>query len=112
MGAVEVYYSVNLFLASPSHAEGPTSLRVSQWSGYIVASDMQNRTPVIGSVSASWIVPEVKLSENNTFVGVWVGIGGYGEETLIQAGTEQECINGRGFYYSLCEMIPNIFISS
>ena len=110
MGAVAVYYSVNLFLASPSQPEGPTSLRVSQWSGYIVASDMQNRTPVISSVSASWTVPEVKLSENNTFAGLWVGIGGYGEETLIQAGTEQECINGRFAYYAWYELLPDYLI--
>jgi hypothetical protein len=110
MGAVAVYYSINLFLASPSQPDGPTSLRVSQWSGYIVASDMQNRTPAISRVSASWTVPEVKLSENNTFAGAWIGIGGYGEETLIQAGTEQECTNGRFSYYAWYELIPNFLI--
>ena len=110
MGAFAVYYSINLLLPSPTQPDGPTSLRVSQWSGYIVASDMQNRTPAISSVSASWTVPVVKLSENNTFAGVWVGIGGYGEETLIQAGTEQECINGRFSYYAWYELIPNFLI--
>jgi len=110
MGAVAVYYSINLFLASPSHAGEPVSLRVSHWSGYIVASDMQNRSPAMSSVSASWTVPEVKPSENNTFAGVWVGIGGYGEETLIQVGTEQEYIDGRSAYYAWYELLPDYLI--
>jgi hypothetical protein len=107
MGAVAVYYSINLFLANPNQTDGLTPLRVSQWSGYMVASDMQDRSPVISSVSASWTVPKVKPSENNTFAGVWVGIGGYGEETLIQTGTEQEYINDRSSYYAWYELLPD-----
>jgi hypothetical protein len=106
MGAVAVYYSINLLLASPSQPEGPSSLRVSQWSGYIVASDMENRSPAVNSVNASWTVPAVQHSENDTFAGVWVGIGGYGEETLIQAGTEQEYTDGRSAYYAWYELLP------
>jgi hypothetical protein len=110
VGAVAVFYSINLFLASSSPPEEPRSLRVSQWSGYIVASDIQNRSPVVSSVSASWTVPEVKPSENNTFSGVWVGIGGYGEETLIQTGTEQEYINGKLVYYAWYELLPDYLV--
>jgi hypothetical protein len=86
------------------------ALHVSQWSGYIVASDIQNRSPVVSSVSASWTVPEVKPSENNTFSGVWVGIGGYGEDTLIQTGTEQECFNGKLVYYAWYELLPDYLV--
>jgi hypothetical protein len=75
-----------------------------------VASDIQNRSPVVSSVSASWTVPEVKPSENNTFSGVWVGIGGYGEDTLIQAGTEQEYISGRLAYYAWYEVLPDYLV--
>jgi hypothetical protein len=110
MGAFAVFYSINLFLANPSQPDGPASLRVSQWSGYIAASDMQKRTPAISSVSASWTVPEVKPSENNTFAGVWVGIGGYGEETLIQTGTEQEYIDGHSAYYAWYELLPDYLV--
>jgi hypothetical protein len=81
-----------------------------QWSGYIVASDVQNPSPVVSSVSASWTVPEIKPSENNTFSGVWVGIGGYGEDTLIQTGTEQEYVNGRLVYYAWYELLPDYLV--
>jgi hypothetical protein len=110
VGAVAVYYSINLFLASPNQTDDPPSFKVSQWSGYIVASDVQNRSPVVSSVSASWTVPDIKPSENNTFLGVWVGIGGYGENTLIQTGTEQEYVNGRVVYYAWYELLPDYLV--
>jgi hypothetical protein len=71
---------------------------------------MQNRLPLVSGVNASWTVPEVKPSENNTFAGVWVGIGGYGEETLIQIGTEHEYINGRSLYYAWYELLPDYLV--
>jgi len=86
------------------------ALRLSQWSGYLAASDMQNRSAVVSSVSGSWTVPEVKPSGNDTFSGVWVGIGGYGEETLIQTGTEQEYLNGKLVYYAWYELLPDYLI--
>jgi hypothetical protein len=94
-------------LASPNQTDNPPSFKISHWSGYIVASDIQNRSPVVSSVSASWTMPEIKPSENNTFSGVWVGIGGYGEDTLIQTGTEQEYVNGQVAYYAWYELLPD-----
>jgi len=110
VGAIAVFYSINLFLTSSSQTEEQAVLRVSKWSGYMVASDIQNRSPVVSSVSASWKVPEVKTSENNTFSGVWLGIGGYGEDSLIQTGTEQEYLNGRFVYYAWYELLPDYLI--
>ena len=114
VGATAVLYGVTLFLANSSQPEEPTVLHVNQWSGYMVASDVQvdvqNRSPVVTSVSGSWVVPEVNPSENITFSGVWVGIGGYGEETLIQAGTEQEYINGKAVYYAWYELLPEYVV--
>ena len=114
VGATAVFYSVTLFLANLSQSEEPTVLRVTQWSGYMVASDVrvdvQNRSSAVSSVSGSWVVPEVNPSENMTFSGVWVGIGGYGEETLIQAGTEQEYVNGKAVYYAWYELLPDYLV--
>jgi hypothetical protein len=110
LGAFAVFYSISLLLANPSQPNEPASLHVSQWSGYIVASNMQNHLPLVSGVKASWTVPEVNPSENNTFAGVCVGIGGYGEETLIQMGTEHEYINGRSFYYALYELLPDYLV--
>jgi len=76
----------------------------------MAASDIKNRTSVVSSVSAAWTVPAVQLSENDTYSGVWVGVGGYGEETLIQAGTEQECVSGQRTYYAWYELLPAYMI--
>ena len=64
----------------------------------------------MSSVSASWTVPEINPSENNTFSGVWIGIGGYGEDTLIQTGTEQEYIDGKFVYYAWYELLPDYLV--
>lgn len=103
---IVIGYSTTLFLTNSNQPNKPTVLRVSQWSGYMVAPDVQDQSRFVTSVNASWRVPEVRPSENNTFSGVWVGIGGYGEDTLIQTGTEQECIDGKFSYYSWYELLP------
>ena len=113
IGAVAICYSISLFLASLPQTNAPntpTPLKTAQWSGYIVASDMQDRSPLVSSVSASWVVPEVKVSENNTFSAMWVGIGGYGEKTLIQTGTEQQYMNGEAEYFAWYELLPNYLV--
>jgi hypothetical protein len=110
-GAVAVVYSASLFLSGSNQGDNaPSSLRLSQWSGYIAGSDIHNFSSVVTSVSASWTIPQVQPSENDTFSGVWVGIGGYGEDTLIQAGTEQEYIDGGATYYAWYELIPDYLV--
>ena len=106
VGAAVTYYSISKYLTNQSPS--PSSLaRTTQWAGYIVASNFQNRQPVVSSVSASWTVPEVRASENDTESAVWIGIGGYGDKTLIQTGTDQQCVNGRVSYYAWYELIPD-----
>jgi hypothetical protein len=106
VGAVVTYYSISKYLTSQSPSTSSVA-RTTQWAGYIVASNFQNRQPVASSVSASWTVPEVKTSENNTESAAWIGIGGYGDKTLIQTGTDQQCVNGRVSYYAWYELIPD-----
>lgn len=86
---------------------GFESVQAQRWSGYIVKTNYQSSWQGFSSVSASWIVPEVKASVNNTFLSVWVGIGGYGEESLIQAGIEGHCINGQVEYSAWYELLPD-----
>jgi hypothetical protein len=107
---IVIGYSVSLFLTSSSQVNAPTSLRLSQWSGYIVALDIHDFSPVVTSVSGSWTVPQVQPSKNDKFSGLWVGIGGYGEETLIQVGTEQEYVDGRSVYYAWYELLPDYLV--
>jgi hypothetical protein len=106
VGAVVAYYSISRYLASQSPSSSSLA-RTTQWAGYMVASNLQNRQPVVSSISASWTVPEVRASENDTESAAWIGIGGYGDKTLIQTGTDQQCVNGRASYFAWYELIPD-----
>jgi hypothetical protein len=68
----------------------------SDWSGYIVASDLNFPLPSVTSVNGSWTVPTVNVLLGNSFSAAWIGIGGRFDGTLIQAGTEQDSLRGRG----------------
>ena len=76
------------------------------WAGYIVASDLQNPQSSVTSVTASWTVPAVNISQNDTFSAVWIGIGGFFDSTLIQTGTEQDSIQGQSEYSAWIEFLP------
>jgi len=76
------------------------------WAGYDVTTDFSDPRPLVTGVSGSWIVPQVKVSQNDTFSAIWVGIGGTFGHTLIQAGTEQDSINGIIYYSAWYELLP------
>lgn len=94
--------------ASPTPSTRPTSAVTTDlnWGGYAVASDFNNPQPVVTGVSGSWNVPEVAVSQNDTFSAIWIGIGGTFGKTLIQTGTEQDCINGEALYFAWYEFLP------
>jgi len=76
------------------------------WSGYSVASDLNNPQPQVAGINASWTVPTVKVSIVDSYSAVWIGVGGQFDDTLIQAGTEQDSINGHGTYSAWYELLP------
>jgi len=78
----------------------------SDWSGYSVASDMTDPQPQVTNINGSWTVPTVNVSKGESFCAVWIGVGGQFDETLIQAGTEQDSLNGLGTYSAWYELLP------
>ncbi len=76
------------------------------WSGYALTG--AGRTQVTGS----WRVPQVQAPtkkrhyRKNTFSSTWVGIDGFGNSSLIQAGTEQDWIDGEAVYQAWWEILP------
>jgi len=76
------------------------------WAGYAVASDFANPQPVVDGVNSSWKVPTVSFSLQNTYSAAWIGIGGQLDSTLIQIGTEQDCVNGEPTYSVWYELLP------
>ena len=93
-----------------SHPRVKTSAGTSEnWSGYVAASSIS--LPASGFVTAvvgSWRIPTLVCdSSQDTYVAIWVGIGGYSEGTVEQIGTEQDCVNGVQRNFAWVELYPN-----
>jgi hypothetical protein len=81
----------------------PVPLPTFNWSGYAVTG--------VGFTSASgqWTVPTVTppaKKREHRFSSTWVGIDGYSNSDLIQAGTEQDWSGGIATYYAWWEILP------
>ncbi len=85
------------------------------WSGYGLGSLTTGST--YGQISGTWIVPKAaqKVAGQQESSATWIGIGGgcadsscaITDETLIQAGTEQDVsASGRASYSSWYELLP------
>jgi len=93
--------------SSGSQSQTPTISTDLNWGGYAVAIDFNNPQPVITAVTGSWVVPRVESGNVDTFSAIWVGIGGTFGNTLIQTGTEQDCVNGVAYYSAWFELLPS-----
>lgn len=88
-----------------SHLRNGTS---TNWSGYAVETNLKTPTSgAVSDVSGSWVVPTVTCPAHGSYYSsAWVGIDGYGDSTVEQTGTEQDCSRGRAHYYAWYEFYP------
>jgi len=90
-----------------------TSTTSDNWSGYVATNNIVNS---VTRVSGSWTVPTVARSTGNTYSYDWVGIDGWGNQTVEQIGTAENFVNGAPSYYAWYEMwsdgkqqLPQVF---
>ena len=87
-------------------ASAPGPWTSTNWSGYAISGTR------ITTVVGHWRVPVVEtpttkaLRNKNAYSSSWVGIDGYNNEDLIQAGTEQDWLHGSKFYQAWWEILP------
>jgi hypothetical protein len=82
---------------------GTTQLQSFNWSGY--AQSGANGT--YKAVEDTWTVPTVNTTlKGSQFSSDWVGIGGFNDATLVQAGTEADNIGGTAHYDAWTEILP------
>jgi hypothetical protein len=67
------------------------------WSGNV--ADAKSYT----SVSATWNAPCIQPGGANGYSSFWVGLGGDGNQNLVQAGTESDYSNGHATYFAWIE---------
>src|SRR2546425_1014320 len=72
------------------------------WSGYAVTGPTGSVTDAKGS----WIVPSVTCSSAASYSSFWVGIDGFGSNTVEQTGTDSDCQSGSPTYYAWYEFYP------
>lgn len=78
------------------------------WSGYVAAKNIINPvSKTVNGVAGIWAVPAIYPSAIPTYSAIWVGIDGFGSNTVEQIGTGQDFINGVPYYYAWFEMYPN-----
>jgi len=76
------------------------------WSGYVTLGQFYG-------VQGSWVVPQI-ITPLGGESATWVGLDGFGEPQLIQAGTEQDYSNGflgiggGASYYAWWEILPQV----
>jgi Peptidase A4 family len=58
------------------------------------------------SVTATWTEPSVTCNSTNDLYAPWVGIDGYGSNTVEQTGVATDCSSGRPVYQAWYEMYP------
>ncbi|MDI5965248.1 G1 family endopeptidase [Streptomyces sp. SL13] len=72
------------------------------WGGYAVSGSDGEFT----KISGSWTEPSVTCNSTNDLFAPWVGIDGYGTETVEQTGVQTDCSSGKPVLSAWYEMYP------
>jgi hypothetical protein len=72
----------------------------SPWGGYVATGSG------FRSIVGSWVEPAVTCTSKNNLFAPWVGIDGYGSETVEQTGAQVSCSTGQPVYSAWYEMYP------
>ncbi|QMU75485.1 hypothetical protein GXW83_06735 [Streptacidiphilus sp. PB12-B1b] len=72
----------------------------SPWGGYVATGSG------FRSIVGSWTEPPVTCTSRNNLFAPWVGIDGYGSQTVEQTGAQVSCSSGRAVYSAWYEMYP------
>ncbi|OIK03653.1 G1 family glutamic endopeptidase [Streptomyces monashensis] len=71
----------------------------SNWGGYVA-------TGSFGTISGSWTEPHATCNSSNDLFAPWVGLDGYGSQTVEQTGVQTDCSSGSPVLSAWYEMYP------
>jgi Peptidase A4 family len=103
-GLATVATSAGSRSAGEGHLYAPEagSLSLSNWGGYIAPGSADEYT----IASAEWAVAKVTCRADKDFYAPWVGIDGYGDQTVEQTGVQTTCASGSPVSQAWYEMYP------
>lgn len=101
---LRTFAQIGKFIPNRSTGTPKTS---ENWSGYqVFKKSSRAQLYSVDEVSASWIVPEISATSDDTYSSAWVGISGQ-DKSIQQIGTYQNYVNGEAQYTAWFEMYPN-----
>lgn len=71
----------------------------SNWGGYVATGSFT-------SISGSWTEPQVTCNSTSDLFAPWIGIDGYGSQTVEQTGIQTDCSSGQPVLSAWYEMYP------
>ncbi|MGW1198566.1 G1 family glutamic endopeptidase [Streptomyces sp. NPDC002536] len=83
-------------------AFGPLNARLqdSNWGGYVAQGSFS-------TITGSWTEPHATCTSSNDLFAPWVGIDGYGSQSVEQAGVQTDCSSGSPVLSAWYEMYPS-----
>ncbi len=88
----------------PSVAGTVTKTSSYNWGGY---ADTSSTVGTFTAVSGSWTVQALTCTSEDRIYSDWVGLDGFSNSTVEQAGVTGQCFQGKAYYYSWYEMYPS-----
>ncbi|MEV5510369.1 G1 family glutamic endopeptidase [Streptomyces orinoci] len=84
-----------------AHTFGPHSagIKDSNWGGYVAQGSFSK-------VTGSWVEPHATCNSSNDLFAPWVGLDGYGSQTVEQTGVQTDCSSGSPVLSAWYEMYP------
>lgn len=77
------------------------------WSGYAAVTNLKSPSAnTVSYVAGTWTIPTISRTPDDSYSSIWVGIDGYGSNSVEQIGTEQDWSQGSQQNYAWFEMYP------
>ena len=98
-----LHHSRSTLLRQPTRSAGNgKSLGSYNWAGYVDVGPKGTFTHAAGS----WVVPQVTCGAEDQIMSNWIGLDGFNNTTVEQAGTTSWCYQGVATYFTWYEMFP------
>jgi len=86
--------------ATPGYGPVTPGLADNLWGGYVATGSG------FTTITGSWVEPDASCTSTQDLYAPWIGIDGYGSQTVEQTGVETNCQSGSPEYRPWYEMYP------